>query len=63
MRSLSTYLDDNYKLRLKERGVYRRVHDRRTGLEWFERVADVPTGRKIVAEKDLMDLRDETFSK
>lgn len=63
MWSLSTHLDDNYKLRLKERGVYRRIHDRSTGLKWLEKVADVPTGRKIGAEKDLMDLREVTFSK
>jgi hypothetical protein len=63
MWSLSPYLDGNDKLRLKERGVYRWIHDKRTRLEWLEKAADIPTSRKIIAEKDLIDFRDVTFSK
>ena len=63
MWSLSTYLDDNNKLRLKERGVYVWIHDRRTRLKGLEKAADIPTSRKINAEKDLIDFRDVTFSK
>lgn len=60
MWSLSTYLDDNDKLRLKERGVYRWIHDRRTRLERLEKAADISTSHKIISEEDLMDFRDMT---
>lgn len=58
----STYLDDNNKLGLKERGVYCWIHDRCTRLERFEEAADILAGREIILEKDLLCLRDVSFS-
>ena len=60
--SLSTYLDNNDKLGLKEGGVYCWIHDRRTRLEWLEKATDILTRREITLEKDLLDLRDVTMS-
>jgi hypothetical protein len=57
--SLITYLDDDYKRRLKERRICCWVEDRCAGLEGLEEPANISAERKIVAEKNLLDLRDE----
>jgi hypothetical protein len=58
LRSLITYLDDDDKRRLKESRICCWVEDRRAGLEGLEESTDVSPERKIVAEKNLLDLRD-----
>jgi hypothetical protein len=63
MWSSSTYLDDNDKRRLKERWICGRVQDRRARLEGLKEATNITTERKIVAEKDLLDLRRDLFSK
>jgi hypothetical protein len=57
IRSSSTYLDDNDERRLEERWVCGRVQDRRARLEGLKEATNITTERKIVAEKDLLDLR------
>jgi hypothetical protein len=56
--SLITYLDDDDKRRLEERRICCWVQDRCAGLERLEESADISAERKIVAEKNLLDLRD-----
>ena len=56
--SPTTYLNDDDKRRLKERRIRCWVEDRCAGLEGLEESADISTERKIVAEKNLLDLRD-----
>lgn len=54
---LIAYLDDDDKSRLKERRICCWVQDRCAGLEGLEESADISAERKIVAEKNLLDLR------
>ena len=54
---LISYLDDDDECRLKERRICYRVQDRCAGLEGLEKSADISAERKIVAEKNLLDLR------
>ena len=55
----NAYLDDNDKPWLEERGVYCRVQNRRTWLEWLKESTNVTSESKIVAEEDLLDIRRE----
>jgi hypothetical protein len=57
---LIAYLDDDDKCRLKERRVCCWIQDRCAGLEGLEESADISAERKIVAEKNLLDLRYES---
>ena len=54
--SSSTYLDDDDKRGSEERRVHGRVQDRRTRLEGLKEATKIPTKRKVVAEKDLLDI-------
>jgi hypothetical protein len=54
---LIAYLDDDDKSRLKERRICCWVQDRCAGLEGLEESADISAERKIVAEKNLLNLR------
>ena len=56
--SLIAYLDDDDKSGLKERRICCRVQDRCAGLEGLKESADISAERKIVTEKNLLDLRD-----
>ena len=55
------YLDDNDKSRLKERGICCWVQDRCAGLEGLEESADISAERKIVTEKNLLNLRERSL--
>ena len=58
---LIAYLDDDDKGRLKERRICGWVQDRGAGLEGLEESADISAECKIVAENNLLDLRDESL--
>jgi hypothetical protein len=58
-----TYLDDDDKRRMEEGRVCGRVQDKRTGLEGLKKATDIPTERKVVAEKDLFNFRRGSLSK
>jgi hypothetical protein len=56
----NSYLDDNDKPWLEERGVCCRIQNRRTWLEWLEKSADVTSESEIVAKEDLLGVRRES---
>ena len=60
--SLINYLDDDDKRRLKERRICCWIQDRCAGLEGLEESADISAERKIVAEENLLDLRNGSLS-